>query len=584
MKNIFKLLLLIFALPLIAFAVDSYNYDRSINIPSAAVGTSENSPAGNPETTGGVGTGTADGENDPGLTYQGTVTISVYSLISDKKYPVNTARVEAKAKVQSGNDTSFKELGNCITGSNGQCQLNLNSPSASLEFTGNETISYTATKGERSGARDVTFANSKDKVIDIQIEGLSKDKVTETQDWTREGSASNYQIPTADGFIGGAGSIIVIPTRYTMVGGTQNKTPVGGVTFSLQIYYDPNIARAQFKVGDSADGGDPKYQSPADAFFYTTQNTLSSVFGSFRKYPYSGVLPDNGINSQIEISNLPAGYYFLKLDKDGYQATTITFELRDGESKALKGINLRPRGGAEPPSINQKAVRKLVDMKVYWVNISGTEYMYMSEYPWYGWQTRDNYITQEPTYSVNTGYEPRIPIGSQTTGGYDVPWETDPGDYAEYMRRCQNMSFGQGIDPENAAIAAGIAGLGNWLGIDDREKNLGTFAETTLIPGLTTYFAARAMQDSGGSLSISTGNADCYPDASPYGSRSYSPYSTQRPYTYPNGYPTRDIPSECYRCLSTPPTMYDPNWCPSYCQDYLGLMGSLPVLDYFPRF
>lgn len=579
MRYLTKIILLLLITPLMVLAADSYPYDGSINLPEKVTVSSQTSSAVTEEQT----TSSEQEEypqeallnDDPGSTYIGSSEIAVYTIVSSQKVPVKSARVTATSN-QEVNTNQSVLLGQCVTNSNGFCQIRLHKPSTGSDLTENSIINFLAEKNARTGRTNIAMRTALNQKIEIIIEGLSQPEAIEYYDWSIASNQNELQIPTAGGFLGGNSSILIAPTRFTMVGGKEGLTAVGGVKFTLKIYYGNNLQSNSYQQ--------PQYRTSTQAFFYSSQNSLGSLFSSSRKYTFSGTVPDNGANSQLVISNLPAGNYLLTLEKSGFLPTNIIFSLSEGEEKNIFPANIRPQKGAEPPSINQSRIRKKAEENIYWAKINNQEYMYRPDYPWYGWQNPSQYIDQEPIYSIENGYSPEITVGSVTQGGYNVPWNMSPGGFNDYIQGCQTMNFGQGVDPEDAAIAAAIGGFSNWL-FGDEVRNLENFAETTLAPGLTTYFAARAMQESGGSISISTGNADCFPQiSSPYYTGSYQPSSPYLPrqyrqYDYPNGYPTNNIPSECQRCLTTPPIIYDPNWCPAYCNNYLEMLNFAPIID-----
>lgn len=579
MRHLTKIALLLLATPLMALAADSYPYDGNINLPEKVTVSSQTSSA----TTEAQTTSSEQKEypqeavlnDDPGSTYIGSSEIAVYTVISNQKVPVRSARVTATSN-QEVNPDQLVSLGQCVTNSNGFCQIRLHTPSTGSDLTENSIVNYLAEKNTQTGRTSIAIRTALNQKTEIIIEGLSQLEATEYYDWSIASNQNELRIPTTDGFWGGNSSILIAPTRFTMAGGKESLTAVGGVKFTLKIYYGSNLQGNNYQQ--------PQYRTSTQAFFYSSQNSLGSLFSSLKKYTFSGTIPDNGTNSQLVVSNLPAGDYLLTLEKSGFLPTNIVFSLSEGEEKKIFPANIRPRKGAEPPSINQSRIRKKVEENIYWARIDNQEYMYRPDYPWYGWQNPNQYISQEPIYSIENGYSPEITVGSVTQGGYNVPWNMSPGGFNDYIQRCQTMNFGRGVDPEDAAIAAAIGGFSNWL-FGNEARNLESFAETTLAPGLTTYFAAKAMQESGGSISISTGNADCFPQASsPYYTGNYwlsSPYSSRQygRYNYPNGYQTNNIPNECRRCLTTPPIVYDPNWCPAYCNDYLEMLNFFPIID-----
>jgi hypothetical protein len=513
-------------------------------------------PSGNPDII-----ASNEMTDDLGSSYISSVEVTVKT---EDSVPIRSAKITATTS-KNDNDT----LGTCSTGKEGTCVLRLNTKSTTIKLEDNDMISYSAEKNGRASTSTKSLKTSMQNGVDMVIKGLTASEAAVYQDPTVNSNQANVQVPTTSGFIGGNASVTIVPTRFTRVSNTTNgnsATAIGGVNFTLKAYYNTN---------GQTDNTQTQYRTSTQAFTYSTQNSLGSMFGGQQNRNFSGTIPDNGANSQLKISNLPAGNYLLTLEKSGFLSTNITFSLLNNEIKSAFLVNMRPREGAEPPSLSQQSViRKKVDESAYWAQINNREYLYKPESPWYGWQLADQYITQEPTYSTSTGYSPQASAGSTTQGGYNAPWNINSESLADYLKRCQSMSFGQGVDAEDAAIATAISGFGNWL-FGNETKNLENFAETTLIPGLTTYFAAQAMEESGGSINISTGNANCFPtNASPY----YSGSSTNW-YNYPNGYSTSNIPSECSRCLTTPPIVYDPNWCPSYCQNYANILGISPILS-----
>jgi hypothetical protein len=209
----------------------------------------------------------------------------------------------------------------------------------------------------------------------------------------------------------------------------------------------------------------------------------------------SGTIPDNGINSQIVITNLPPGDYSITLSKNGYKNTTIQFQLQDGEQKTVL-VMMAPNAGAEPPSINSNAIMMEANKGgVFWANTTSGKYLYNAQSPWWGWQLPESYNTQQPYYDANG-------MPHSTNPYYSPVWGQN---YQTYMNSCQNTSLavGPGIDPTKAGLAATVFGL--------LQPHTGkTFLEDSLLPGLGTYFAAGAIQNSGASISVSQINQNCF--------------------------------------------------------------------------
>lgn len=220
------------------------------------------------------------------------------------------------------------------------------------------------------------------------------------------------------------------------------------------------------------------------------------LFGKTYRVSTSGTIPDNGINSQIVITNLPPGDYSITLSKNGYETATVNFQLQDGEQKLISPVMMVPKIGAEPPSINSNATMMEANKEgVFWANTTSGKYLYNSRFPWWGWQFPASYNTKEPYYDEDGMPYPTNPYYSPTWGE----------DYWAYMRNCQNISLtvGPGINPNKAGLAAMIFGL--------MKPHTGkTFLEDSLLPGLGTYFAAGAIQNSGVSISVSQINQNCF--------------------------------------------------------------------------
>ncbi len=526
----------------------------------------DNSDSGSSTRAGEVRTGGAD------LTRIGTVKLFVYTEVDNQRIPVNTAYVTASINIPGAE--SATEPDKCITGTNGTCDLNLYKPSKETEVLENYNVLYTAEKAGLTGKSNRSVAESLANGIDILIPGLTESDASDYKDWSEKNTQERLTIPTTGGFTPGNSSIIIIPSRYTRGGGQNNLTGIGAVNFKLDMYYNPD--NPDFEASDGV-----RYLSPSRSLYYTSSQTIRSAFGNLTKKTFSGIIPDNGKNSQLEIIGLHAGFYSLKLDKaSNFLPSIVEFQLSSDEQRTIP-VNMRPRQGAEPPSAPSTAVRKYVQFDTYWMKLDGKEYIYEPKYPWYGWQPQDQIIRSEPSYSIDTNYVPQIMVGENTQNGYNAPFGVSPDDFADYMRRCQTMNFESGIDAEDAALAAAIAGFGSWISGDN--KNLESFTESTLIPGLATYFAAQAMEKSGGIISISNTNGNCFPTTSPYFNQypqNQYPYSGQYQYPYyPNGYPTNRIPSECLPYVTgTPPIMYDPDWVPQRCREYLNFTNYLPLL------
>jgi hypothetical protein len=354
------------------------------------------------------------------------------------------------------------------------------------------------------------------------------------------------RVPTIganSGFPVGRSSITLRAARYSYAGSPQyqgqNIAPVGGVSFTINITttYTPQIqtgkssfpnnipiAYAQTNSTSSTSGNSNPTSSTAGNS-NSTSNTSGGVnpntsgggftyksgwaqtaideakdaikrFGRAYGVSTSGTIPDNGINSQIVVTNLPPGDYSITLSKNGYKNTTIQFQVQDGEQKTVSPVMMAPNAGAEPPSINSNAIMMEANKEgVFWANTTSGKYLYNAQSPWWGWQFPESYNTQQPYYDANG-------MPHSTNPYYSPVWGQN---YQAYMNSCQNISLavGPGIDPTKAGLAATVFGL--------LKPHTGkTFLEDSLLPGLGTYFAAGAIQNSGASISVSKINQNCF--------------------------------------------------------------------------
>ena len=144
-----------------------------------------------------------------------------------------------------------------------------------------------------------------------------------------------------------------------------------------------------------------EYITPYEQTFYeriTNNYFVSAITGFFgqlfgnnkQSFTIEGTIPDNGLNSGITIKNLPEGIYKITLSKNGYKSSRWMTKKAIPESGIidLMGLPIQPNSSAEPPSIGSAEIVRYADKDLYETELGGKTYIYISKYPWFGWQEK----------------------------------------------------------------------------------------------------------------------------------------------------------------------------------------------------
>ncbi len=270
------------------------------------------------------------------------------------------------------------------------------------------------------------------------------------------------------------GEVAITAYRYSQAGESMadgKYTQVGGVSFNLS--------------GDVITKTDSGAQMPAststekvfnNGFACSAwQKAKASLPSGIRSALFKNIAsfkittPDNGDgNSATQLLKLPVGVYSISGGtKTGLRLKdSFCFSVTEGQTKDLK-VLLVASSGAEPPSISSDKIsyeKTANGVNRYFAN----GYMYIPEYPYYGWQKIDQNAS-------NNGYNTNQPPGLNSQGGI-VPG-INPGlgipggSMADLMRICQsaNIQLGGSLDTDNLwQLGAGIGFLTGEGDIGDR--------------------------------------------------------------------------------------------------------------------
>lgn len=182
----------------------------------------------------------------------------------------------------------------------------------------------------------------------------------------------------------------------------------------------------------------------------------SALVSALRKsnsvqYAFStkGRIVDNGLNSLVSIGNLPSGIYDIMLVKPGFYSSRFVYIMNNGE-KARLTLPIAPQAYAEPPSIDSGTVQKLPNKDVYGAN----GYIYVSKYPWFGWQKENEYIYQKP--NIENG----VPTVVNSSGQLIGSGLGTPEMQACIGKKMQSVGVGvSGLTMQDVLLGAGGAYL-----------------------------------------------------------------------------------------------------------------------------
>ena len=193
----------------------------------------------------------------------------------------------------------------------------------------------------------------------------------------------------------------------------------------------------------------PYDQSRVQPYDYSYLNNLRRSNSVQYTYVTRGRIADNGLNSSVSIGNLPPGIYDIQLSKAGFINSRFIFIMNDGGSSRLT-LPISPNTYAEPPSISSGTITKVPNADIYKAN----GYVYVSKYPWFGWQNQSEYIYTRP-YIANGIPTNVTPSGQQIGGVYGNPEMQNC-----IGKRMQSVGIGvSGLSMQDALLGAGGAYL-----------------------------------------------------------------------------------------------------------------------------
>jgi len=360
-------------------------------------------------------------------------------------------------------------------------------------------IQATAQKLNQTQSKQVAWSGQSEVSFQFVLNLSSTEAGTE-QNWTATGGEEPYIAPIIDydaKWPGGPNSIDLIAVRRSMHNANYNGyTPVGGVEFYINVYTNapPATTRktqntlgaekalAQDDDGDNTGGaqipplGNNEYgfketnnnyqnsgagNTPVGAPLPYNQSEVtpynSSLLRALReknqtKYSYGsrGRIVDNGLNSGVTIGNLPSGIYDIELRKSNFYSSRFILFVNNSNGAKKISLPIAPRTYAEPPSIDSGKIDKQPNKDVY----SAKGYVYVSKYPWFGWQKENEYIYQKP-YIAN-GVPTTMGDNGQPIGGI----YGSPEMQACIGKKMQSVGVGvSGLSMKDVLLGAGGAYL-----------------------------------------------------------------------------------------------------------------------------
>jgi len=274
--------------------------------------------------------------------------------------------------------------------------------------------------------------------------------------------------------------------------------PVGGVTLTLT---GKPLKSADTKLaGLVAEEGFANNESCS----FWQNNVFNFLFGGSERHTI--ITPDNGLTgSKTQVLGLPAGTYILSAKKNSFIMPNtknptgdnkICFNVTKDSKTEVKVLLLAQPSQAEPPGINAEVIyQKPKNAKPRFFSVGKkSQYQYMPEAPYYGWQKIDKNKT-------NLGYNSERPIvftaeGGMTPGisvGLGMPGRSMQG----FINLCQGISLTVGTknltDTEKILMTAGgfatallgkdnsmIKNLGMLLGVSGAVGLMGSDTDVTI--------------------------------------------------------------------------------------------------------
>lgn len=314
--------------------------------------------------------------------------------------------------------------------------------------------------------------------------------------------------------LGGNGTIAASPSQTLpgTVAESPNQTAIYGNAESLpsegsDIGQPELIANNESRTTTPQTVNQPRTTRPDIEYQYNdigSSDRLQDYLGSmFRRNTYyiTGIIPDNGTKSGLDLVNLPAGQYSIKLNKSGYKSKEIKFNLNDSENiTQTVRIKMQPTRGAEPPSIDaNRVIRQDIGMgnKREEGYIASGNFIYLPNKPWCGWQNMSDDICTQPTY-----YEDGVPI-----------YGNGPlGDIFDRISSCTDISVGVSGKVSSQGIPWLAGGLVMDRIADNQNRDSSDYKTFKTLSDIGTMIGAvKTFEDSNAYVEVDR-SASCLPE------------------------------------------------------------------------
>lgn len=441
---------------------------------------------------------TASTTSTSGIALTVNVKNSAGSAVNDSR--ITVMRLDSDGNAISGVSTAY-----LYTDATGSAKGNI--PTDGLYTENIKKMRVVAEKSGQYVSYDYDWARLNSIVTLTYTLDISDDDAKTEQTWTAAQDPSNgtasddsFVIPVTgdNNWPGGKNSLELIAGRRSMNSSNFNGyTPVGSVVYEIEIYSKDAANQtsgttslnslavekakaalegntvASYDYGDNkptavVSGSIPYDQSKVVPYTLSQLQTLKSSNSAKYTYTTKGRIADNGINSEVKISNLPAGIYHIKLTKYNYATSEFIYIMNDTTNEKLV-LPISPNTWAEPPSIDSGTIEKTANKDIYKAN----NYVYISQYPWFGWQKETDYIYTEP----------KVVSGVPTSVSTDGKVISGAGGNSSLQKCIENKLKSLGVGASNLSTKDVLLGTaGAWL-LKQSSKQNNEIAQGAMIAG-----------------------------------------------------------------------------------------------------
>lgn len=401
------------------------------------------------------------------------------------------------------------------------------------------TLRITVEKFDVSETMDYAWANLSNKLslnfrLDVTDEKAKQEQTAWTAAATDPGEDNPEfdaatQIDTDSNWPGGNNTLELIAVRRSMYNSSYNGyTPVGSVEYEINIYTTATTTDKKTSLNllgtDKARAADPVASAQASSSASPiAQPSASSTIGVAVKnipndilnditggpvpydqnkvaqytsdslktlrdsYSYASVvstkgrIADNGINSEVKISNLPPGIYDIKLTKYNFTTSRFLYIMGNGTNEKLV-LPIAPNTYAEPPSISSGTIEKIPNQDIY----KADGYIYISKYPWFGWQKESEYITDKP--AINNGVPAAVTASGEIIQG--------AGGNTDLQKCIENKQKSLGISASGLSMKDALLGTaGAYLLKQSAKQNNNLTQGAMVAAGIASLFELARSSD-----------------------------------------------------------------------------------------